>query len=64
MHFTHPIFAAIAVKFGLNLQETEEFVAGILYGFVKQDDLAEIQKCLTNGERLESEIEGIVADFS
>ena len=35
MHFSHPVLAAIAVKFGLNLQETEELIAGILYGFVK-----------------------------
>ena len=54
----------MALTFGIDLHQTEEFIAGILYGFVQHDDLTEIEQCLQNGERLESEIEAIVTDLS
>ena len=41
----------------------EEFVAGMLYGFVQKDDLAELEKCITNLPILEQEVEEAIADF-
>ena len=66
MKYAHPIVAAAVASLSLkiNLVETEEFVAGIIQGFVQHDDLEEIEKCFQNGERVESEIEQIVSEFA
>ena len=42
----------------------EEFVSGLLFGFVQKDDLAEIQKCINNVGTLDDEVQEIIADFS
>ena len=65
MKYAHPVVAAAVASLGfkIDLKGSEEFIAGIILGFVHHDDLTEIQKCLDNGERVESEIEQIVSDF-
>ena len=66
MKYSHPLVAAIVANLGfkINLQETEEFIAGIIYGFVQHDDLQEIEKCFHNGQQVEAEIENIVSEFA
>uniref|UniRef100_A0A7S3IPZ2 Uncharacterized protein n=1 Tax=Strombidium inclinatum TaxID=197538 RepID=A0A7S3IPZ2_9SPIT len=53
----------LGVEVGFNLADTEEFIAGLIYGLVNDDDLSEIQQCLQGGQQLEDEIETAVADF-
>ena len=64
MKFYHPIVAAVAVQFGMNLKSAEQFIAGIIKGVVEKDDLSEIEQCFKNAEEAEYEIEKALSDFS
>ena len=64
MRFVQQAAAILATNYSMNIEGTEEFVAGLLYGMVQKDDLPEIQKCLTNAESLEAEITNAVSDLS
>jgi len=63
MKFTHPIVAALMATVSIDLSGVEEFVAGVVEGFVQKNDLKEIQACLTDADTLEGEIEAIVKDL-
>ena len=53
------VFAAAAALLGADLQfrsdvdNVEEFLAGMIFGLIQKDDLANIQACLTNADTLE-----------
>ena len=64
MKFTHPIVAALMATVSIDLTGVEEFVAGVVEGFVHKNDLKEIEACLTDADTLEGEIEAIVQDLS
>ena len=53
----------IASAVTMNLPEVEQFLAGLILGLIQKDDLAKIQKCLTDGTGLASEISTAIADF-
>ena len=64
MKFVQATAAIISTQYGINVEQTEEFVAGMIYGLIKEDDLPEIQKCMTNADTLETEITEAFEDFS
>jgi hypothetical protein len=64
MKFVQATAAIISTQYGINVEQTEEFVAGMIYGLIEKDDLPEIQKCMTNADTLEAEITEAFADFS
>ena len=51
-------------NFGMDVNDVEQFVAGLIYGLIQKDDLTKIQTCLKDASGLETEIEQAVADFS
>ena len=55
--------AGMAVTYKIDLVAVEELVAGIVEGFIKKDDLMEIEQCLENGDRLEAKVEQIIEDL-
>merc|ERR1712147_124636 len=63
MKFTHPIVMALYATVSIDLSGVEEFVAGVVEGFVNKNDLNEIKACLTDADTLEPEIEAIVKDL-
>merc|ERR1711907_738753 len=64
MRFVQAAASILATNYTMNIEGTEEFVAGLLYGMIKKDDLPQIQKCLDNAESLEAEITNAVSDIS
>ena len=64
MRFVQAAASIIATNYSMDIEGAEEFVAGVMYGLIQKDDLPEIQKCLTNGEKLEVEITNALSDFS
>mmetsp|Transcript_15846 Transcript_15846/g.24379 ORF Transcript_15846/g.24379 Transcript_15846/m.24379 type:complete len:144 (+) Transcript_15846:39-470(+) len=54
------IFSTLALLIGaenvFTIRQVEEFVAGIIYGLVQDDDLTEIEACLKDGAKLEDEV--------
>ena len=64
MKFVQATAAIISTQYGINVEQTEEFVAGMIYGLIEKDDLPEIQKCMKNADTLELEITEAFADFS
>ena len=60
---THQILAVAAIS-ALNFQEVEEFLSGLIFGLTQEDDLPEIQKCLTDGTTLEHEMSELVNDLT
>ena len=63
MKFAHPIVMALYATVSIDLTGVEEFVAGVVEGFVNKNDLNEIKACLTDADTLEGEIEAIVKDL-
>merc|ERR1719454_2303887 len=55
---------ALYATVSIDLTGVEEFVAGVVEGFVHKNDLKEIEACLTDADTLEGEIEAIVKDLS
>ena len=53
------VLATAAALFGADLQfrndvdNVEQFIAGMIFGLVQKDDLSNIQACLTNADTLE-----------
>jgi len=47
----------------MSLKDTEEFVAGMIYGLIQKDDLAEIETCMADGTNLGNDITEAVNDF-
>ena len=64
MRFVQQAAAIIATNYTMNLEGTEEFVAGLIYGMIKKDDLPQIQQCLDNASSLEAEITNAISDIS
>ena len=64
------VFAAAAALLGADLQlrndvnNVEEFIAGMIFGLIQKDDLTNIQACLTDADTLEKQIEDAIADIS
>ena len=53
----------LGAKVGLNVNDVEEFLAGMIQGLIEEDDFTKIQKCLTDATTLEGELEAAIADF-
>ena len=51
-------------SYGLAPADVEQFVAGVVFGLIQKDDLAQIQTCLKDAQGLETEIEEVIGDFS
>ena len=64
MRFVQQAAAILATNYTMNLEGTEEFIAGMIYGMIQKDDLPEIQTCLANASSLEAEITNAIADIS
>ena len=63
-NFAAAIASISATRYNMDAAGVEQFVAGLIMGFVGKDDLPEIQACLTNAASLEAEITNAVSDFS
>ena len=56
------VLATAAALIGADLQfrndvnNVEQFIAGMIFGFVQKDDLSSIQACLTDSETLATQI--------
>ncbi len=56
------VLATVAALIGADLQfrndvnNVEQFIAGMIFGFVQKDDLSSIQACLTDSETLATQI--------
>ena len=48
----------------ISVNDVENFIAGLIYGLIQEDDLAKIQQCLTDADTLENEIVEAFNDFS
>ena len=61
------VLTAIALAIGSqkagDVEMVEEFVAGLIYGLIKKDDLTEIEQCLTDAGSLQDEIVTAIHDF-
>ena len=61
------VFSTIALLMGseyaMTIGDVEQFIAGLIFGLVQDDDLAEIQKCLKDGSGLGDEITEAIQDF-
>mmetsp|Transcript_36051 Transcript_36051/g.55362 ORF Transcript_36051/g.55362 Transcript_36051/m.55362 type:complete len:181 (-) Transcript_36051:59-601(-) len=57
------ILALLTAEVTFSVDDAAKFIGGLIYGLVQDDDLAEIQKCLTHGSDLEMEIMTAVSDF-
>ena len=64
------VFAAAAALLGADPQfrsdvnNVEEFIAGMIFGLIQKDDLSNIQACLTDADTLEKQVEEAIADLS
>ena len=64
------VFAAAAALLGADIQfrndvdNVEQFIAGLIFGLIQKDDLTNIQACLTDSDTLAQEIEVVINDFS
>ena len=64
------VFAAAAALLGADPQfrsdvnNVEEFIAGMIFGLIQKDDLSNIQTCLTDADTLEKQVEEAIADLS
>ena len=54
----------LATNYQMDVAGVEDFVAGLMLGLIKKNDLPEIQKCLQNSSSLEVEITNAVSDIS
>ena len=56
------VFATAAALIGAdlklrnNVDNVEQFIAGMIFGFVQKDDLSSIQACLTDTQTLATQI--------
>ena len=48
----------------MSINDVEQFIAGLIFGLIQEDDLSKIQQCLTNADTLEKEIVEAFDDFS
>ena len=64
MKFVQATAAILSTQYNMNIEGTEEFVAGMIYGLIEKDDLPQIQKCMTNADALEAEITNAISDIS
>ena len=53
----------MAKRIGMSVDDTEEFIAGIVDGLVKKDDFKYIKVCLKDATGVEELVEKAVADF-
>ena len=64
----HPkVYAAAAIVLSkyaaFNLKELEQILGGLMFGFVQEDDLTNIQTCLKDAQTIDEEITEAVKDF-
>ena len=64
MKILSTLTAILATNYTMDAAGVEEFIAGLISGLVKKDDLPEIQKCLANSESLEVEITNALSDMA
>ena len=62
--FAAALASISATQYNMDVAGVEQFVAGLIMGFVGKDDLPEIQACLQNAGALEAEITNAISDFS
>jgi len=58
------IAGIVATNYQMEVAGVEDFVAGLMQGLIKHNDLPIIQKCLTNTGSLEAEITNAVSDIT
>ena len=51
---------AQAGLYTMNMEQTEELVAGLLEGLIAKDDLPELKKCMTHGEEISKEFTDVI----
>ena len=64
----HPkVYAAAAIilsKYAaFNLKEVEQIIGGLMYGFVQEDDLTNIELCLKDAQTVDEELTEAIQDF-
>ena len=40
------VMAGVSEYYSMSISQAEEFIGGLVFGLIKEDDLAEIQTCL------------------
>ena len=58
-----PIEKDVAVELEMNLKGDGEFVAGLIYGFIGDNHLSEIEACYTGSEPIIKGIEAVLGDI-
>ena len=62
----HPVVLATVIlsKYAaFNIKEVEQFVGGLVFGFVQEDDLTKIQTCLKDAQTVDEEMTQAIADI-
>ena len=60
----HPaIIVALAHMTAFNVKDVEQFVAGMVFGLVQEDDLTKIEACMKDAGNLEVDVEEALSDF-
>ena len=60
----HLIVAAIAANSSIDPASVENLIAGLLKKLIQEDNLPEIQKCMSNTEQVETELISALADIT
>ena len=58
------ITMATGYSYSSSILEAEQFIAGMIYGLVESDDLAEIETCLNNASEIKDDVDIVIADMS
>ena len=63
MRVLSTIAYAVGSKYAFDVNQAEQLLAGLIYGLIQKDDLAQIQVCLTDAEKVDEELSEAVTDF-
>ena len=50
-------------QYGIELQQVEELLGGMIYGLIQKDDLKYIETCLTDSDHVVEEVNEAIADI-
>ena len=53
----------LAANYNLNLSEVDQFLFGVVYTIVNEDNLPEMKKCMESGEGIEAEVVKAVSEM-
>ena len=57
------VIAGVSEYYSMSISQAEEFIGGLVFGLIKEDDLAEIQTCLKDAESVEKDVERTIGFF-